>query len=102
MYLRKRRRIKYMVSLNVFKEEKDQIHGNICCRNVLLFTHEARGGFIVKLADPGMVHLLNANRPDHPLNVERFLPHSLSLSLSSSLSFSLLLFPSDDYLDFIH
>ena len=55
----------------ILQEEKVQVHGNICCQNILLFTHEPMGSFTVKLSDPGMIHALNGLDVNAEVNIKR-------------------------------
>jgi len=49
-----------------------QVHGNIQCRNILVFSHD-NTSFQVKLSDSGLVHFYNTRLPlDHAVNQGRY------------------------------
>ena len=63
---------KIIVSLWLLRQnERGAVHGNIRCRNVLVFRHE-RTTFMVKLADVGLVHYYNSLPLDSAVNQERY------------------------------
>ena len=56
--------------MTVCQSERGEVHGNIRCRNVLVFRHERRS-FLVKLADVGLVHYYNSLSLENAVNLER-------------------------------
>ncbi|KAK3583540.1 hypothetical protein CHS0354_026124 [Potamilus streckersoni] len=54
----------------LYMEENKIIHGNLCCKNLMAF-QQKDGEVIVKIADPGLVHLYNQLPLDHNINMKR-------------------------------
>lgn len=49
-----------------------EVHGNIRCRNVLVWSHQPGSRLVVKLTDPGLVHFYNSLPLHDDINYERF------------------------------
>ncbi|XP_055995530.1 tyrosine-protein kinase JAK2-like isoform X1 [Ostrea edulis] len=56
----------------LYLNEKQLVHGNLCCRNLLVFRYEI-DDILVKIGDPGMVNLLNTLDLLNPQNRHRLL-----------------------------
>ena len=48
-----------------------QVHGNVRCRNIMVCRPASESGIRVKLGDPGLIHMYNGQKIDHPVNHER-------------------------------
>uniref|UniRef100_A0A8W8NDE7 Protein kinase domain-containing protein n=1 Tax=Magallana gigas TaxID=29159 RepID=A0A8W8NDE7_MAGGI len=56
----------------LFLNEHQLVHGNLCCRNLLVFRYEI-DDILVKIGDPGMVSLMNSLDLSLPQNRSRLL-----------------------------
>nr|XP_034338873.1 cytoplasmic tyrosine-protein kinase BMX-like [Crassostrea gigas] len=54
----------------LFLNEHQLVHGNLCCRNLLVFRYEI-DDILVKIGDPGMVSLMNSLDLSLPQNRSR-------------------------------
>ena len=61
---------KQLASALYYLYEEEEVHGSVCCKNVLIFHHTDRG-MTVKLGDPGLVFHWNSKPLDHQANRDR-------------------------------